>query len=61
MHFLQHKKYFNGIQHFFNMGEEDQHGGQFLENIKSDAFEDHNGNNFELDKLFTGENHESHR
>lgn len=59
-YYLQNKKTFNGIQHFFNMGQEDQHGGEFLENIKSDAFEDKYDNNFQLDRLFRGENKESH-
>ena len=34
---------------------------EFLEDIKSDAFEDHNSNNFELDKLFRGERKETHK
>ena len=60
MYFLEHKKTFNGIQHFF-MEEEDKRGAEFLEDIKSDAFEDHNSNNFELDKLFRGERKETHK
>jgi hypothetical protein len=60
MFLMNNNKTFNGIQHFFNFGEEDQHRGEFLENIESDAFGD-NCSDFELDKLFQGEAPESQR
>ena len=43
------------------MEEENQRGAEFLEDIKSDAFEDNNSNNFELDKLFRGDRKETHK
>lgn len=39
-------KTFSGIQHFFNFGDDDEHRGEFLENVDSDALGNNTVNNF---------------
>jgi hypothetical protein len=57
--FNNHKR-FNGIQHFFELGSSDKINSEFLLNIQDDAL-GNAAHDFELDKLFLGEQRQDYK
>lgn len=57
--FNNHKR-FNGIQHFFELGNSDKINSEFLLNIQDDAL-GNASHDFELDKLFLGEQKQDYK